>query len=183
MKLPKLNILNEGNKTLRKKSEIVSFPLSNDDKKTILDMMDYLQMSQIEESRVKYDLRAGMGLAFIQLGKPKQIFVIVEESDEGKFNRYVVINPKVKSLSEELIYVGEGEGCLSVTRETVGIVPRNARMNIIAYDIDGNEYEIRVREELSVAFQHEIDHLNGILFVDKIDRKNPYKNKELMREI
>ena len=183
MKLPKLNILNEGNKTLRKKSEDVSFPLSNDDKKTILDMMDYLQMSQIEESRVKYDLRAGMGLAFIQLGKPKQIFVIVEESDEGKFNRYVVINPKVKSLSEELIYVGEGEGCLSVTRETVGIVPRNARMNIIAYDIDGNEYEIRVREELSVAFQHEIDHLNGILFVDKIDRKNPYKNKELMREI
>ena len=42
---------------------------------------------------------------------------------------------------------------------------------------------MRVREDISVAFQHEIDHLDGILFVDKIDKKNPYKNKDLMREI
>ena len=183
MELPKLNILNENNKTLRKKSFDVEFPLSYEDKKLITDMMDYLELSQVEQTRELYNLRPGMGLAFIQLGIPKKIFVIVEEKDDKSFERYVVINPKIKSQSEELIYVGEGEGCLSVNRATVGIVPRNARMNIEFYDAEGLKYELRVREELSVAFQHEIDHLNGILFVDKIDKKDPYKNKELMREI
>ena len=42
---------------------------------------------------------------------------------------------------------------------------------------------MRAREDLAVAFQHEIDHLNGILFVDKIDKKDPFKNKNKMREI
>ena len=87
------------------------------------------------------------------------------------------------SHSEELIYVGEGEGCLSVNREVTGIVPRYARMTISYQDIDGNNKQIRVREDISVAFQHEMDHLNGILLVDKIDKKNPFKNKDKMREI
>jgi len=56
-------------------------------------------------------------------------------------------------------------------------------MTVKAQDMDGHPYEIRVREDISIAFQHEIDHLNGILFVDKIDPKNPYKNQENMREI
>ena len=132
---------------------------------------------------VKYDLRAGMGLSFIQLGLPKRIFVISEEIEENKFKRYVVINPKIISRSEELIYVGEGEGCLSVNREVEGIVPRHARITVEAYDENGNLYEIRVREDMAVAFQHEIDHLNGILFIDHIDENNPYKNRHLMREI
>ena len=49
--------------------------------------------------------------------------------------------------------------------------------------MDGNKKEIRVREDISVAFQHEMDHLNGILFIDKIDKNNPFKDKEKMREI
>ena len=183
MKLPKLNILSDKEKVLREESEEVVFPLANEDRKRIIDMMDYLEMSQIEESREKYDLRAGMGLAYVQLGILKRIFVIVHEQEDGTFNRYVVINPKVKSTSEELVYVGEGEGCLSVNYEVEGIVPRCARMWIEAFDIDGNKYDIRVREELAIAFQHEIDHLDGILFTDKIDKKNPFKNMEKMREI
>ena len=54
---------------------------------------------------------------------------------------------------------------------------------VVYNDLDGNKKTIRVREEIAIAFQHEIDHLNGILFTDKIDPKNPYKNKEKMREI
>lgn len=103
--------------------------------------------------------------------------------EEGKFEHYVVINPKIISMSEEMIYVGEGEGCLSINRETTGIVPRHARMKIEAYDEFGDLYTIRVREDLAVAFQHEIDHLNGILFVDHIDPKNPFKNADKMREL
>ena len=183
MRLPNINILDEKNKILRQKSIDVEFPLSEENKKLIQDIIDYLTMSQIEEYYKKYDLRPGMGLAFIQLGIPLNIFVIVEEVDDEEFENYVIINPKIISHSEELIYVGEGEGCLSVNRDVDGIVPRYARMRIAYQDIDGNKQEIRVREDISVAFQHEMDHLNGILFIDKIDKNNPFKNKDKMREI
>ncbi len=181
--VPDIKILDESNKILHQVSKEVTFPLDEETKKLINDSLDYLEKSQIKEYSEKYDLRPGMGLSFVQLGILKRIFVISEEIEEGKFNRYVVINPKVVSLSEELIYVGEGEGCLSINREVEGIVPRHARMTIDAFDENGDEYRIRVREDIAVAFQHEIDHLDGILFVDKIDKKNPYKNKNLMREI
>jgi len=183
MKLPNIKILDESNKILRQVSKEVTFPLSNDLKKLINDSLDYLEMSQMDEYIEKYDLRAGMGLSFVQIGILKRIFVISEELENGTFKRYILINPKVISRSEELIYVGEGEGCLSVNRPVEGIVPRNARMTVEAYDIEGNKFTIRVREDISIAFQHELDHLDGILFVDRIDKKNPFKNKEFMREI
>ncbi len=183
MKLPDIVILDEKDKRLHTVSDEVTFPLSKQDREMIHDMLLYLKMSQIEEERAKYDLRAGMGLSAVQLGVLKRIFVVVDEYEEGKFKNYVVINPKIKSFSEELIYVGEGEGCLSVNRETTGIVPRHARMTVEAQDENGKTYEIRVREDISIAFQHEIDHLNGILFTDRIDPKNPFKNADKMREI
>ena len=183
MKLPKITIIEENDKTLRKVSKEVVFPLSNEDKQMIDDMLLYLKMSQIDEEREKYDLRAGMGLAYIQIGIPKRIFVIVEELEDKTFKDYILINPKIISHSEEMIYVGEGEGCLSVNREVEGIVPRYARITVESQDLDGNPFRIRVREDISIAFQHELDHLNGILFVDKIDSKNPYKNANKYREI
>lgn len=183
MKLPNIKILNEKEKVLHQKSVDAVFPLKDEDKQLITDMITYLTMSQIDEEREKYDLRAGMGLSAVQVGVLKRIFVVVEELEKNKFKNYIVINPKVISHSEEEIFVGEGEGCLSVDRDVEGIVPRYARMTVEAYDENGKPYQIRVREDISIAFQHEIDHLNGILFVDKIDPKNPYKNQEKMREI
>ena len=183
MKLPDFKILDEKDKLLRQISTEVNFPLTKEDKQNINNMITYLKMSQIEEYAEKYDLRAGMGLAYIQIGIPKRIFVIVEELEDGTFKDYIIINPKIISYSEEIIYVGEGEGCLSVNREVDGIVPRFARHTIEAQDLDGNKFRIRVREDISVAFQHEIDHLDGILFVDKIDPKNPFKNADVYREI
>jgi len=183
MKLPNIKILDEKDKLLRKTSHDVIFPLSNEDKQNINDMITYLKMSQIEEYSKKYDLRAGMGLAYIQIGIPKRIFVIVEELENGEFKDYILINPRIITHSEEMIYVGEGEGCLSVNREVDGIVPRFARITVEAQDVDGKPFKIRVREDISVAFQHEMDHLNGILFVDKIDPKNPYKDANKYREI
>ncbi len=183
MKLPAIEILDEKDKRLRLISKDVTFPLTNEDKKNIKDMLEYLKMSQMDEYREKYNLRAGMGLSYVQIGIPKRIFVVVDEVNENEFENYVLINPKIVSNSEELIYVGEGEGCLSINREVEGIVPRYARITVEAYDIEGNPFTIRVREDLSIAFQHEIDHLNGILFIDRIDPKNPYKNANTMREI
>lgn len=176
------DILDEKDKRLRLISQEVSFPLSKEDKNNIYLMKEYLVNSQIEEKAEKYDLRPGMGMAAIQIGIPKRYIVIVQEVEEG-FDSYIVINPKIISNSTEMIYVEDGEGCLSVNRECEGIVPRYARVTVEGYDMDGNKIKIRAREELAIAFQHEIDHLNGILFVDKIDSKNPFKNIDQYRPI
>lgn len=181
--LPKIKILDEKNKMLRQVSKDATFPLSDRDKEMIKNALKYLEMSQIEEYSEKYCLRPGMGLAFIQLGIPKRIFVVVDEVEDGVFDYYTIINPKLVSHSEEEIYVEEGEGCLSVNRPVEGIVPRFARIKVEAYDENGEMKTYRLREDLSVAFQHEMDHLDGVLFVDKIDPKNPFKNKDRMRSI
>ena len=178
------NINIEKNKILRTVSEEVSFPLDDKDKKAIHDMIEYLTNSQIEELEKKYNLRPGMGMAAIQLGIPKRYFVVVHEQEEKEtFKNYILINPKIVSTSEEMIYVEEGEGCLSVNREVEGIVPRAARVTIEGYDLDGNKVKYRGREELAIAFQHEYDHLNGIMFTDRIDKNDPYKNADIYRAI
>lgn len=177
------DILDEKDKRLRQKSIDVTFPLKDKYVKFIDDAIEMLTLSQIEEEAEKYNLRPGMGLSAIQIGMNKRIFVIVYEYEEGKFENYVFINPKIISQSKEMIYVDGGEGCLSINREINGIVPRNARLNVEYYDINGNKHELRLREELSIAFQHEYDHLNGILFYDRIDKNNPFKNQENMRAI
>lgn len=177
------DILDEKNKLLRKKSEEVTFPISKEDLDTIDKMIEYLKNSQIEELAEKYNLRPGMGMAAIQLGIPKRYFTVVYEIEKGKFDTYIIINPKITSTSSEKIYVEDGEGCLSVNRETEGIVPRFARITVEAYDIYGSKIKLRVREDLAIAFQHEIDHLNGILFTDHIDPKNPFKDHDKYRAI
>lgn len=177
------DIIDEKDKILRTISKDVEFPLSKEDKQHIKDMLEYLTNSQIEELAEKYDLRPGMGLSAIQIGIPKRYFVVVNEYDEGKFENYVIINPKIVSTSQEKIYVEVGEGCLSVNRDVDGIIPRYARVTIEGYDEEGNKIKVRAREELAIAFQHEMDHLNGILFYDHIDKKNPYKDHDKYRAI
>jgi peptide deformylase len=177
------DILDEKNKCLRNKITDMEFPLSKEEKKLIHDMLEHLYLSQIEEEAEKYNLRPGMGLAGPQVGVNKNFFVVCHEEEEGIFKDYILINPKMISHSEELIYSSGGEGCLSVNRNVQGIVPRYARVTVEGYDADRKKVKYRAREELSIAFQHELDHLNGILFYDHIDPKNPFKNMEHMREI
>jgi peptide deformylase len=177
------DILDENDKTLRQVSEEVTFPLSKIDQKNIDLMIKYLHDSQIEDLSEKYGLRPGMGLSAVQLGVLKRYFVVVHEYEEGKFKNYILINPRIISNSTEQIYVEAGEGCLSVNREVDGIVPRYARVTMEGYDRDGKKIQIRAREDLAIAFQHELDHLNGILFYDHIDKKNPFKNQDKMRAV
>ncbi len=179
----KLNILDEKDKRLRKISKDATFPLTKEDKKLIKQAIDELTYSQIEELAEKYNLRPGMGLAFPQLGLNKRIIIIVHEVEDGVFDEYVFVNPKIVSYSEEMIAAEVGEGCLSVNRDVEGHVPRHARVTVEGYDIDGNKIRVRAREELSIAFQHEIDHLNGILFYDHINPKKPFFNENEIRLI
>lgn len=179
----KLKIIDETNKLLRTKSKDVKFPLDKDTKDTIKQIIKHLKYSQIPRYEEKYDLRPGMGLAFIQLGIPKNIIIIVYEVAEGEFDEYVVINPKMVSNSNEIIAAECGEGCLSINREVDGHVPRFARVTVNGYDIDGNEIQIRAREDLSIAFQHELDHLQGILFIDRINKDKPFYGENEIRLI
>lgn len=155
------DILDEKDPRVRAENTDVEFPLSLEYKNIIPEMLKHLRYSQIEKLSKKYNLRPGMGLAAPQLGINKNFFVVCYERKEGVFDDYVLINPKVISYSEEMIYAGEGEGC----------------------DLEGNLIKYRVREDLAIAFQHELDHLKGILFVDYIDPSDPYKNADNMREI
>lgn len=179
----KVNILDEKEPILRQIAKDAVFPLSKDEKKLIQQSIDHLTYSQIEEYEKKYDLRPGMGLAFPQLGISKRIIIIVHEYETGKFDNYVVINPVIVSNSSEMIAAEAGEGCLSVNREVEGHIPRYARVTIEGFDEDGNKIRIRAREELSIAFQHEIDHLNGILFFDKINKNKPFYSESEIRLI
>ncbi|MBQ8131903.1 MAG: peptide deformylase [Bacilli bacterium] len=177
------DIIDEKDKRLREVSKEVTFPLTKKDEETIEEMIEFLRNSQIPELSEKYDLRPGMGLSAIQLGIPKRYFVVVDEVEPQKFETYVIINPRIISNSMEKIYVEAGEGCLSVNRDVEGIVPRYARVTMEGYDMAGRKIQVRAREELAICFQHELDHLNGILFIDHIDKKNPFKDKDLYRPI
>lgn len=179
----KLKILDEKDPHLRMISEEVIFPLSKEDKQRIQQMIDHLTYSQIEEYEKKYHLRPGMGLAFPQLGINKRIIVIVYEVEDGIFDNYVFINPKIISYSNEMIAAEAGEGCLSVNREVEGHVARHARVTVEGFDEDGNKIKVRAREDLALAFQHEIDHLDGILFYDHINKKKPFYKEQEMRLI
>lgn len=177
------DILDEKNKLLRQTSKEVTFPMKQDDLVAIDKMIEYLKNSQIEEIAEKYNLRPGMGMAAVQIGILKRFFTVVYEKDDGEFDVYVVVNPKITSTSTEKIYVEDGEGCLSINRSTEGIVPRFARITVEGYDTKGNKIKLRLREDLAIAFQHEIDHLNGILFIDHIDKNNPFKDANKYRAI
>jgi len=177
------DILDDKNKKLRHKNREVTFPISEERKELINSMVEHLRLSQSDEMSKKYNLRPGMGLAAPQLGINETFFVVVYENKKGTFNEYIAINPKVLSVSKELIYAGAGEGCLSVNREVEGIVPRHARITVEAYDMNGKKRKFRIREEEAIAFEHELDHLKGIMFYDKIDQKNPFLNSEEMRMI
>lgn len=179
----KLNILDEKDKRLRMISTDITKPLTKKDKELVKQMLLELRYSQIEELSKKYKLRPGMGLAYPQLGINKRLIVIVHEYEDGKFNDYVVVNPVIVSNSEEIIAAEAGEGCLSVNRDVDGHVPRYARVTVKGKDIDGNDITIRAREDLSIAFQHEIDHLNGILFYDRINKNKPFFTEDEIRLI
>ena len=179
----KLNILDEKDKRLRMISTDITEPLTKKDKELVKQMLLELRYSQIEELSKKYKLRPGMGLAYPQLGINKRLIVIVQEYEDGTFNDYVVVNPVIVSNSEEIIAAEAGEGCLSVNRDVDGHVPRYARVTVKGKDIDGNDITIRAREDLSIAFQHEIDHLNGILFYDRINKNKPFFTEDEIRLI
>lgn len=169
------DIVREGHPSLRKKATDVLFPLSATDRKLSEELLDYLKNSHDPEISEKYNLRAGIGIAAPQVNASKRIFALHITESEGDPLSFIAINPKIISHSVEKTYLSGGEGCLSVDRNVEGYVPRHTRISIKAFDIEGNEFKRRLKGLAAIAFQHELDHLNGILFYDHIDKNEPFK--------
>lgn len=168
------DIIREGNPILRQVAKEVSLPATDEEKDTLKNMLEFLKNSQDEKIAEKYHLRAGIGLAAPQLGISKRMIAIFLDDDNGKHYEYMLFNPKIISESVENTFLEGGEGCLSVDREVPGYVPRHARVKVKAFDIDGKPVTLRLKGYPGIAVQHEIDHLNGILFFDHINKDDPF---------
>jgi len=109
----------------------------------------------------------GIGLAAVQIGVPKRVIVIDLDQKEGKKNPRAFINPKIIWASEEMAVFEEG--CLSVP-EIWDDVERPARIKAEYLDLDGKKVELEADGMLATCLQHEMDHLNGVLFIDHLSR-------------
>ena len=113
----------------------------------------------------------GIGLASVQVGDTRRVVVLdVPDEDEkdrtkGK-NLIALVNPEIVLVEGETTYE---EGCLSLPGITAD-VERAAKVKVQALDRDGNPFEIEAEGLLAIALQHEIDHLNGIIFIDRLSR-------------
>jgi peptide deformylase len=116
---------------------------------------------------VMYD-EPGIGLAATQVGEEVRLVVVDTEwkEEDGVKNPLVLVNPELSDHEGEVLWK---EGCLSVP-DFEAEVKRAERVTMRALDLDGKEVEVRAEGLQAVCFQHEVDHLDGILFIDRISR-------------
>lgn len=172
----KFKIVKDTNPSLRKKCIDVSLPLNDEDKSLIFDMLEYLKLSQDETYRKSHpNVREGVGLAAPQIGVNKKMIVVYYQIDEGEYVEHLLINPKIISQSMKLTYLSNGEGCLSVENKHDGYVYRHHKIVVKAFDAKKNmEVNITAKGFEAIVLQHEIDHLDGKLFYDRINKFDPF---------
>lgn len=143
-----LPIITYPNKILRQKTDTIKNPKSKETRDLIFDMLETMENSG-----------NALGLAAPQVGQSVKLCIIIIN---GK--TYILINPKItrKSWKKE---TGE-EGCLSFPGKFIPI-KRHKKVTVKALDRDGEEITIKAEGLFSRALQHEIDHLNGIVFIDR----------------
>jgi peptide deformylase len=146
-----LDICTYPNPVLRQKAK----PVKNIDKslqRLIDDMVDTM-----------YDA-PGIGLAANQVGRPVSVIVVDIQREECEYGLIVLINPELVGAQGEVSYE---EGCLSVP-DYFATVKRHGEIVVCGLDRDGNSIRIAAEGMLAIALQHEMDHLDGKLFIDRI---------------
>ncbi|HIG72583.1 MAG TPA: peptide deformylase [Myxococcales bacterium] len=149
--------------------EIVKFPdpRLKEVSKPITEVDDTLRELARDMIDVMYD-EPGIGLAAPQVGASIRMFVIDTEwsDEEVRRNPVVVLNPEISDPEDKIIWE---EGCLSVPDYSAN-VERDAKITLRGIDLDGNPIEEHAEGLRAVCIQHEVDHLDGILFIDRISR-------------
>ncbi len=115
----------------------------------------------------------GVGLAANQIGVQKRLFVY--DKGDGPF---VVVNPTILETDGEWTFE---EGCLSVPGMSWAITRPNA-VHLVGYDLDGNQIDIQTEEYEGRIFQHELDHLDGVLLVERLDPDQRREAKRILAE-
>ncbi len=169
-----LKIVKDTNPKLRETCDEVSLPLSEEEGKTLEEMLDYLKKSQDEEFlKTHPSVRSGVGLAAPQIGVKKRMLAVYIDYQDGPL-AYLLVNPKIIASSVRQCYLAGGEGCLSVDTPHPGKVYRAYKITVKAYDyLAKKERKIVARGYEAIVLQHEIDHLDGILFYDHIGKSEP----------
>ena len=148
------------NATLRQRSKRVGY-IGNDIHKLIADMEE--ATLAWEDSR---EHEVGVALAAVQIGDLQRVVVIRNDFDNKADRTFrVFINPEITKYEGELLL--DHEGCLSV-KNVYGLVPRYSKVRVKALDEHGKEVRVTAHGFLARVFQHEIDHTNGVVFVDHI---------------
>ncbi len=142
-----LEIITYPNDILRQKSQLITDPSDPKIKKLISDMASMLNAHN------------GIGLAAPQVGESVRLCIVENENKQ-----FVLINPEIKKYSGKET-VAE-EGCLSFPGKFIS-VKRHMKVKVKAFDTSGKKQIIRAKGLLARVLQHEIDHLNGILFIDR----------------
>ena len=125
------------------------------------------ELITLAENMVETTLAApGVGLAANQIGLPWRLFVVNIGVETDKENLVTLVNPKITAM--EGSELGE-EGCLSIP-DVIAEVNRASQIEIKGYGLDGNEVRYEAQGYLARAFQHEMDHLNGVLFWDNLGK-------------
>jgi peptide deformylase len=134
---------------------------------------------------VMYD-EPGIGLAAPQVGQTVRLIVVDTEwtAEDTEQNPLMLVNPEIVEHSGQITWT---EGCLSVP-DFEADVSRASYVKLRASNLEGEDLEIDASELQAVCFQHEIDHLDGVLFIDRISRlkRNLYtqrRKKQLRREL
>jgi peptide deformylase len=156
-----VKILSVGHPTLRKVAEPVPPALFQTDAltKIITDMGHALRATE-----------HGVAIAAPQIGVSYRIFLVAGFVVAGNERNYddpdmVFINPTITRRSRKKVVI-DGEGCLSVPH-VYGTITRSQKVTVTAYDESGKKFEYGGSELMAEIFEHEIDHLDGILFIDK----------------
>lgn len=172
-----------------KKVEKINIPIIQKDDKVLRQIAKTVNLEEIKTQKLQKIIAEmkqaldgqddGVAIAAPQIGVSLRIFVVskkvelinkglenVSEKDRATLVDSVYINPEIKKVSKTKKQLDEG--CLSV-RYLYGKVPRAEKITITAYDEKGKKFTAGASGLLAQIFQHEIDHLNGILFIDKAD--------------
>jgi peptide deformylase len=160
---------------------ITGDPVLHSRAQPVLEINDYIK-DLVADMYDTMDQAPGVGLAAPQIGIPLRIFVYDWEDETGSY-RDVAINPELEIVeypSQEPDPDTESEGCLSVPGERFPL-KRSPLATLVATNIDGERYTVKATGWLARIFQHEFDHLNGTLYVDRLDSANAKLAKKAIK--
>ncbi|MBQ0045508.1 MAG: peptide deformylase [Mycoplasma sp.] len=172
-------ILEDSNEFLSKKCKDVTFPLNSKDSLLVNRMVSYIDACY-ENRDSEFDIRAGIAVAAPQVGCDKKIIYIHFSDQYGKEHRHLLANPEIVATSVACCYLKDGEGCLSVSKDHPGHVKRFNKVRVKALDMLNDNKPVTINAEglFAICLQHEIDHLSGILYYQRIDKKHKYLDED-----